>query len=399
MRRSITLLTTLVVVGLLAPPAWATGWRQNDFDAGKTRYNPNETTLTSDTVEVVRLAWETKLPDDIRSFSLRLAQPILAHAVLYVHGQDRLWALDADTGSIAWDEAIGCVRDKGVSSQVLVVSSCTGGLLGLDPASGRVLWSRPRLLLFSMAFVKGQVYGFYTRKDTPDVLRLAKVDVETGSTGWNRRVPNTFLDTSSKIPSLAVDRGTVFISGGNGAGFSADRGRLFGKLAWLAFNAVSGESQGRIACRVRETTGGYRLENEGLCAMDAQSGQTLWISEGDVSRPAVTRSSAFSTGGSIDIETGAFNFGIRHQCDTPLFEEDVNCAPLVAGDVVYAWDEERLVLNAQDASTGELLATLDVPLEQYIVADGSIFATVADGVQAWRLPDGRRPSRGSLFVP
>lgn len=107
----------------------------------------------------------------------------------------------------------------------------------------------------------------------------------------------------------------------------------------------------------------------------------------------------FSTGGSIDIETGAFNFEIRHQCDTPLFEEDVNCAPLVAGDVVYAWDEERLVLNAQDASTGELLASLDVPLEQYIVADGSIFATVADGVQAWRLPDGPRPSTGSLFVP
>jgi hypothetical protein len=42
---------------------------------------------------------------------------------------------------------------------------------------------------------------------------------------------------------------------------------------------------------------------------------------------------------------------------------------------------------AVDLSSGEVLTRIDVPpTAQVIVADGTIFATVGNGVQAWRLP-------------
>jgi outer membrane protein assembly factor BamB len=383
LRRFITLLTTVVVVALAGPPAWASGWRQNDFDAGKTRYNPNETTLTSQTVADVQLAWEADLSAYGGVKPLHTGPPIVAHGVLYVGGEHRLWALDAGTGSTVWDREMGCSVANGVASGVLLVSSCTDGLFGLDAVTGQTLWSRPQFPLFDTAFSRGAVYGFFVRTGTPRRLKLAKFDVETGAILWAKRVPLTFIDLSSQPASLALDRGTVFISNGLGAGFTADRGRLFGKRQWMAFDAASGENLGRMGCRNAQSG----LENEALCVMDAASGELLWSTSGEeVSGPAVTRSSVITSGGSRDIETGGFQFGVPATCESALF--DKWCRPLVAGDVIYMYDDRspEVGLTAYDASSGQLVAELDVRSTQFIVANGSIFATVVDGVQAWRLP-------------
>ena len=384
MRRSLTVLATFVVVALIGPPAWASGWRQNDFDAGNTRYNPDETTLTSSTVAGVQLAWEADLSDRAGVVPTPSGPPILAHGILYVAREAGLRALDAETGAPLWRRPLDCGKDKGVSGGVLVVSTCTDGLVGLDPATGDMLWSRPRMPLFDTVFIHDAAYGFFTRTGTPNRLKVAKIDVGTGSILWVKRIPLSFIDLGSTPASLAVDRGTVFISDGYGTSFAADRGRLFGQHRWMAFDADSGDLRGRLVCRV-----GSYVVNEEMCALDVESEHRLWITDGDDSGPAVTRSSAISATGSWDIATGKLNFRVPGSCQDQLFNPA--CRPLVAGDVIYTYDDDDAApqpqpgIFATDLSSGQLLTRIDLS-GQYIVADGSIFVTVANGVQAWRLP-------------
>jgi outer membrane protein assembly factor BamB len=387
MRRVLTLLAALVVVTLVAPPAWASGWRQNDFNAGRTRYNSDEETLTSDTVAGVQLAWKTDLSARGGVAPTNSGPPILAHGTLYVAGERRLRALDAATGSVLWDRGMNCGRDKAVSGGVLVVS-CTDGLAGLDPATGHLVWSRRRLQLFDTAYLRGFVYGFYVRTDTPSRLHIAKVDVQTGAITWTRAVSDRFV---SAPMGLTVDGGTVYISSSYGSSFAADRGRLFGQHRWLAFDAATGATKARMACRVRYPDGSVYIVNEEMCALDVATERMLWMTDRENSGPAVTRRSAISNSGSWDIATGNLNFRLPGSCQDPLFNP--LCRPLVAGDVIYSYDDDDYSpapqhgLMAVDLSSGEVLTRIDLPpTAQVIVADGSIFATVADGVQAWRLP-------------
>lgn len=81
-------------------------WLQPDFDAGRTRWAPGETTITpANAGDLVKL-WDTQLPDG----ASYLLQPISDGGAIYVTGATPtgaiVAALDAGSGQLRWSRQL-----------------------------------------------------------------------------------------------------------------------------------------------------------------------------------------------------------------------------------------------------------------------------------------------------
>jgi PQQ-like domain len=370
LRRTITFLATLMVIAVLAPSAWASGWRQPRFDGGRNPFNPEETLITSDTVKDLHEVWSTNVGS---------GDPLLLNGVVYRAGA----AISADDGGVIWQRP--CMGNPiAITASLLIAERCGGrSIQARDPATGSVLWTHRAVIQRDTPFVfsHGVLYG-PTREH-----RITALDASTGDTIWSRRTPNLSYAT--------VAHGVVYVSDNDGVfggPMVATRTRLYAFQSWVAYSADTGAkvAEYRSAC------------SESMCVFDAKTHEFLYsVPAEEVGSPAVTRQSSppFSDraqyalcGSSLCSYSGS---SISFKLPLPDGEGLCaayfgwpGCRPIVAGDVVYNIVYE----GSSDAFTsrivarslrGDLLHEIDETASSLIVADGLLVVSTGEGLKAY----------------
>jgi outer membrane protein assembly factor BamB len=148
------------------------------------------------------LAWCQKLSGSGVSF-----QPLVDGRRLYVGADDRTEAFDASTGHHLWSRPVGTTSAPAVDPGKAVVIAGTyksaSQVVGLNPATGAVLWSRRIAGLYHspvvvsggkvyVAAFDGTIYAF---------------DAASGSETWSLSTHDSF------VPSLLVSQGVVYAGG------------------------------------------------------------------------------------------------------------------------------------------------------------------------------------------
>ena len=134
-----------------------TDWAQFHFGPHLTGYNPYENVLTPSNVSALTLDW-SYTTGSIQS------SPAVAGGVVYVGSMDdKLYALDAVTGTHKWSYATGgyIYSSPAVANGVVYVGSWDGGLYALDAVTGALKWSyftRRGVIQSSPAVANGVVY-------------------------------------------------------------------------------------------------------------------------------------------------------------------------------------------------------------------------------------------------
>lgn len=370
MRRTITFLATLMVVALLAPPAWASGWRQPRFDGGRNPFNPEETVINSDTVKDLQEIWSTNVGS---------GAPLLLNGVVYRAGA----AISATDGSVLWQRT--CMGNPiAVTRSLLVAEHCGGrSIQGRDPATGSVLWTHRAVLRPGLPFVfsHGVLYG-PTREH-----RMTALDARTGDMIWSRRTPDDSYAT--------VAHGVVYVSGADGVyggPMVATRNRLYAFQAWVGYATKTGE-------KVAE----YRdYCTESMCVFDGETHEFLYsVPAEEVGSPVVTRRSSppFSDGGVYalcDSSLCAYSgTATAYVFKIPLPNEEgqcraffglPGCRPIVAGDVLYhnVYHEQDGALTSRIVArslNGTVFRRIDGHLN--LVADGLLIASTGKGLTAF----------------
>ena len=114
-------------------------WAQFHFGLHHTGYNPYENVLSSSNVSALTLDWSYATGNSVYS------SPAVANGLVYVGSDDdKLYALDAVTGSLKWSYATGesiGESSPAVANGVVYVGSFDGKLYALDAVTGALKWS------------------------------------------------------------------------------------------------------------------------------------------------------------------------------------------------------------------------------------------------------------------
>ena len=339
--------------------------------------------LTPATVGGLRTEWQLSFPVPYP----HAGAPVVSQGLVFVgvdeYGNPCCWApsyvlhaADARTGAEVWAATLNGhvttpAADRG---RVFVVASGAGAgtsatLYALDAATGTTLWTK---VLASGASPgaspptvgdDGTVYVVGGR-----VLRaFAPVD---GSELWSRTLESGGFDYSNMLVAPAVSDGVVFAQwyGIGGSHVSAVDTRSH-QLLWdttdigtLGLGAVGGTL--------------YATSGTGIDIVDAATGDLLGGIEADLTTaPAIDLDAGLLIAGSFwggvrafDIWTGEL---VWQTTSAPSFG-----LPAVANGVVYV--ATRTKLSALDEEDGSLLASRDIPPEQF-GGGGQTGVAVADG--------------------
>jgi eukaryotic-like serine/threonine-protein kinase len=358
-------------------------WPMHRFGPQRDGHNPFETTLSTKNVGSLRLKWvfdsqrfvdsSTAVVGGIAYFGsddgfvravdiadgtqvwavlkgqMENSSPAVADGVVYIHGTERLLALEAATGEERWSAVLRHGPFSPSSPMVLgetVYAGGEDGLLALDTADGTPRWT--------YAAAGG---------DPTAVLGPASTADQYG------------ILYSALVPSSpAFANGIVYIGSSNGL-HAVDAVRGTARWVYDEAGAVSSTSVAVADGAV------YFAAGSRLYALDAASGVLRWSAEtgGGPSSPAVAGDRVFI--GSIDHNVYAFDAkGGRELWSYPTGDAIQVASPAVANGVVYIGSYDGLIY-ALDAKRGRKLwsyATDQIIEASPAVVNGEVFITSND---------------------
>jgi outer membrane protein assembly factor BamB len=353
-------------------------WPTFHFDVCHTGNNPYEHILSPATVAALQPAW--RFGSNLSSF----ASPTLVNGLLYFYVRnddtsESLYALNATTGAIVWQDKMGADGDVPTFANGVLYAENGGGISALDPLTGTVSWaySRDGGPSSSPTVSNGRVYS-------ADAQGFAyALDARTGTLAWESEVGG-LPDTPTSSP--AVVNGIAYYGAydNNVYALNAQTGTLLWKYATGGFP---------LSPTVFESVVYVGSEDKNLYALDALTGGLLW---------------KFATGGGIEstpaIANGAIYFGsldgylyaLDASSGVPLWKfhtTGMYASPAVANGVIYfpAYDGANEGVYALDAGTGAVLWENANP-RQYlatsspVVANGVLYVGTVAGVTAFQLP-------------
>ena len=303
----------------------------------------------------LRKVWKSELPGDARLSPVALV-PGLAVAT----GQARLVGLDPETGRVLWtvpraDGPLGTPAiDPALGSHGVVVfaegdQAAKSGVAGLDLSSQKRVWTTPLsdVVIGSPTMDGGTVFvGSLDRS-------VSAIDALTGKVLWKR------ITSGSVKTSPAVAGGLVFVTSLD------DR---TGKARLAALDVFTGRirwsySPARLALGISSVTaGGDRVfvgfNDQSVRAFDAATGRLSWSEA--VRAPFSPLSTLAFAGDSVyavDDLGGVYRFaaGTGHRFWDYQFPSDVTWgSPLVTGSTVYVGMDDG-TLAAIDVASGHLV--------------------------------------------
>ena len=114
-------------------------WPTFHFDVCRTGNNPYEHILSPSTVGNLALNWQV-----FRNDSSIAPDPVLVNGVVYAAigntGSATLYAVDAKTKNIIWQNAIGATSDPAVANGIVYIGSFAGSFNALNAQTGAPIW-------------------------------------------------------------------------------------------------------------------------------------------------------------------------------------------------------------------------------------------------------------------
>jgi len=264
-------------------------------------------------------------------------------ATVYVGADDnKLYALDADTGSKEWEfSASDLIRSSPtVIDGTVFVASFDGNLYAVDAETGNQEWvySTGSTVFSSPTIVGGTVYVGANDGN------LYAVDAATGTEQW------TFTEPSAGVASSpAVADGTVYVGSQDGTLYAVDAAT--GSQAWEF------ATEGPITSSPTVSSGTVYVGSHDsvLYAVDAATGAQEWTFTAPsdriyISSPTVTGGTVYVGSDDTTLYAVDANSGAQEWAFTAPSEVVVS-SPTVYQDTVYVGSEDG-TLYAVDANSG-----------------------------------------------
>ena len=246
--------------------------------------------------------WRFPVPNDV------YASAAVVNGVVYVGGNDNIYALDAYTGAKIWNYSTSYSWSSPAVSEGVVFIGADGDILALDALTGTKIWSFPTTgrVVSSPAVVDGMVYvGSFEGN-------LYALNASTGSKIWDYTIMDTGHGTEV-LSSPAVVDGVVY----------------FGAL------------------------------DDNVYALKASTGEKIWnhtVRLGVTSAPAVSEGVVYVSSDTYYLYalSAASGEEMWHFTVSDLVQRLKGYSPTVASGVVYVRSSDFGELYALDASTGDL---------------------------------------------
>ena len=406
---SVALLSSSLLKGITAPPPTATvsttGGHSTSsspppaylpmfgYNLDHTRYNPDESILSSANVSKLALSWMKATVSAIYS------SPVVANGIVYISSTDHyLYAFDAKTGTLLWKAATTSIDGRPsfifstptVVNGVLYIGSTDHNLYaftasGCGSASCPPLWAAPTgdSIYSSPAVANGVVYI------GSDDHNLYAFTAATGKMLWKATTGDMI------VSSPAVDNGVVYV-GSFDRKFYAFTAAT-GKMLWMATTGYKINSSPTVSngvVYVGSDDGNLYAFNALGCG--SLTCPYLWIGPTEkyiYSSPAVANGMVYI--GSHDGLLYAFKAsGCGSASCSPLWTAmtggAIESSPAVANGVIYvgSWDHRLYAFNA---TTGAMLwnySTGDqITSSSPLVIDGVVYVGSIDHkLYAFSLP-------------
>ncbi|MGH2561662.1 MAG: PQQ-binding-like beta-propeller repeat protein, partial [Thermomicrobiales bacterium] len=288
-------------------------------------------------------------------------------AALYVASTDgHLYAVEPANGNELWRFQTGDELETAAAigdGRIFVGGPRSGALVALDPNNGTEAWrlagspfTTPPVVAQRLVFLGGDDDNLYA------------IDAVSGAIQW--RFPTA---GGASYQGPAVVDGIVYAP--------ADRVGLYaidaqsGEQLWLA--EIPGEhlSSPAVVDGVVYVAGDYAGP---LIALDAATGERLWSAPDNQARPAVADGAVYTKWAEVvyahDATTGEQRW--RAQPTRSSFSTDT----IVAGDLVYAGDQDGIVV-ALDAASGDVRWTVAAGtwIEEIAAGEGILYAITNEG--------------------
>jgi outer membrane protein assembly factor BamB/serine/threonine protein kinase len=322
------------------------------FNTQHTRYNPNESTLSTSTVGHLRLGWKEFTSSPIRS------SPLVSNGMVYISSTDNnVYAFNVSTGAKVWQMPTGSYREPGsfifssptILNGVLYIGSNDHHVYAFDAVTGKQLWMSAATggpIYSSPAVVNGVLYIGSTDDS------VYAYNISNGSLRWK-------VATKGPIySSPAVVNNIVYIGSDDFKLYALDAAT--GHILWTG----AASSNFNTSPSVVDGVVYIGSDDHSVYAFQATCSQAscppLWVvPTGNYIRSSTAIANGILYVGSHDKTLYAFD---TRQCANvecpPLWKatlgNDIESSPTVANGVVYvgSLDGKIYALNAR---TGTIL--------------------------------------------
>jgi eukaryotic-like serine/threonine-protein kinase len=351
------------------------------FDAQHTHNNACEQILNPKNVSQLTQAWAVSLGTTNFSYATLVTQssPTVANGNVYIgSGNDRLYAFDAQTGTLQW---VGSTGGSIASSPAIIDGSVYVGsdddqIYAFNAQTGAFQWAAATGYAINSSPV---IYNYLVYVGSLD-NKLYAFDRQKGTPVWTP--PTT---DSSIASSPAISNNMVFVGSDDGSVYAFDA--QTGQQLWASPTGLTVESSPAIANGL-VYIGSY---TGNLYAFDALSGQRQWtafIGQAIGSSPAVAEGIVYV--GDDDGKLYAFNARTGAEKWAASTGGYMDSSPFVANGVVFVGSSDGR-LYAFDAQTGTHLWTspsTHAPITSSpAVANGMVYIASTNGkLYAFHLP-------------
>lgn len=387
--------------GILGVAALATSlggcWVQQGFDAGHTRYNPDETAITSANVDQVVQLWSADTGDVPVTWPLSVNGWVFAVSPTDGTSGNRIIGVDAATGAIAWDTTHS-VSGWQMGAPVYLDGNVVvpygylrvGGYAFVEATTGAIVDDRGQSSgTWGSAVVDGELVttGSFYGSVIPIPYSASIYGPCTASIAGV--MPNSPPPPRTDFAYVGTD--VMWNSGTRAQGFvgcDPETGQY--TTTWLT--ELGGQPTGVVA--VGDDDVAYTDATGTLTVLDSSTGAVLWTAElgGSPAAPAVAEGQLFATTGDnrlvvLNAATGAVQWeAALGEGGRATVAGDVVYVTQVAGDTILAFARAGC-----GAATCTPLTTITVGGDMTsdpIVDDGRLVVGTTDGrIVAYGLPD------------
>ena len=343
------------------------GWDHAGYDAEDSYYNPHETVLNAEAVgDGLHARWSVALRklDTCGTY----APPVVAAGRVVVPDRMGISAYNASTGRAAWhynwqDPYDASTPTLAISGKVLIAagSDCNsqsdpnGHIIGLDLATGRVLWQvSSDTPVYSVAVDKGMVA--ISGESPSDGLVTAVYVAATGKVAWD--LPDYDSSGVSANGRLLLSKGQT----------TSAVSIITGAILWTRPEAWTAEAATPASDLFLVTNG------TAMSAVDAATGRLVWTATGKAARVLATDGRrVYRTAPhqieALDATTGRRLWTRRLTAETPT-------QPVRAGGLLYTGGP---ILNP---ATGAIVSPT-TPLTTPVITSGVAYVIQAGKLVAY----------------
>ena len=362
------------------------------------------------------LAWRVETGGPVR------ASPTVVDGTVYTGDEAELYALDSNTGDVAWTREVGPVLNAPtVVDGTLYVQTPDapdeGQVHALDAATGAERWTAGFNPAASTAPTVADGSLYVGTSTGPGLARETDGAVHALTLGGGGR--RWRFDTAHGVIAAPVVVDETLYVGSSAPG----EGRLYavdtvsGTERWsaamdgsIASSPTAADGTVYVATGVAGLTPGFTVPDDGeLGAFSVATGETLWRAaiEGMVRSSPTVADGAVYVGTMVGDGSGrlsAFDTATGERLWQTRFEDGIRSSPTVAGGRVYVGGDDGGI-HALDGATGERLWRLetdDAVVAGPTVVDGTLYVGSQDGrMFAAELPgeassEGTRVQLGTL---